>query len=113
MGDAAPALLALASRIEAARAPRSTGGKTPVPAKAMVLWERIIAQHPRSPEAPEALLASARAMRDAGDTAAAITRFETLLVDYPESALLPQARRDIERLRGQVPPESWVTSHGS
>jgi outer membrane protein assembly factor BamD (BamD/ComL family) len=50
------------------------------------------------------LLLSARAVRDAGDRAGAIVRLEKLLVEYPESALLPQARRDLERLRGQVPP---------
>jgi len=104
LGDAAPALLALASRIEAGKAKRGTDGKIPVAAKAMVLWDRIIASYKKSPEAPEALLASGRALRDAGDHPAAVTRFEMLLVDYPESALLPQARRDLERLRGQVPP---------
>jgi len=106
LGEAAPALLSLASRIEAARHAPMMNGKTPVPPKAVVLWDRIVSQHPKSPEAPEALLASARALRDAGDTSAAITRIETLLVDYPESALLPQARRDLERLRGAVPPET-------
>ncbi len=108
LSDAAPALLSLASRIEARLAVRSAGkAPTPaaVPAKAMALWDRIVKQHPKSPEAPEALLASARALRDAGQTPAAIQRFETLLVDYPESALLPQARRDLERLRGNIPPE--------
>ena len=40
----------------------------------------------------------------AGDKAGAITRFETLLVDYPTSALAPQARRELERMKGQVPP---------
>jgi tetratricopeptide (TPR) repeat protein len=105
LGEAAPVLLALASRIEAAKATPAANGKTPVPAKALVLWDRIVAQHPKSPEAPEALLASARAYRDSGDNAGAVARFESLLIDYPESALLPQARRDLERLRGQVPPE--------
>ncbi len=105
LGEAAPVLLALASRIEAAKAIKGANSKQPVPPKALALWDRIVAQYPKSPEAPEALLASARAFRDAADTTAAVTRFETLLIDYPESALLPQARRDLERLRGQVPPE--------
>ena len=91
IGDASPALLALAARIR-------TG------ADALAIWDRIIARHPKSPEAPEALLLSARAARDAGNGADAIVRLEKLLVEYPESALLPQARRDLERLRGQVPP---------
>lgn len=92
MGDAAPALLSLAARLLA-----------PKP-QAMALWERVIKQFPKSPEAPESLLASARALRDAGDRAGATARLETLLVEYPDSALLPQARRDLERLKGQVPP---------
>ncbi len=103
VGDAAPALLALAARIEAAR---SDGAR--VPQRAFVLWDRIIATYPRSPEAPDALLTSARALRDANDKPGAIARYETLLVDYPESALLPQARRDLERLRGLVPPNTFA-----
>ncbi len=91
VGPAAPALLAMAARLS-------------TPAGAMVLWDRIIATWPKSPEAPESLLASARALRDAGDKVGATTRLETLLVDYSTSALAPQARRDLERMKGQVPP---------
>lgn len=112
LGEAAPALLSIASRIEAAKVITGANGKPAVPPKAMALWDRIVSQYGKSPEAPEALLASARALRDAGDNAAAITRFETLLVDYPESALLPQARRDLERLRGQVPPSQFFAVSG-
>ena len=72
------------------------------------MWDRIITNYPRSPEAPDVLLTWARALRDANDKAGAITRYESLLVDYPESALLPQARRDLERLRGQVPPDLFA-----
>jgi tetratricopeptide (TPR) repeat protein len=92
IGDASPALLALAARLERGE-------------RALSLWDRIVAQHPKSPEAPEALLLSARAVRDAGDRAGATARLERLLVEYPESALAPQARRDLERLKGQVPPD--------
>ena len=112
LGEAAPALLSLASRIEGAKVLLGANAKPAVPPKAMVLWDRIVAQHAKSPEAPEALLASARALRDAGDNPAAITRLETLLVDYPDSALVPQARRDLERLRGQVPPSQLFTMSG-
>ncbi len=88
---AAPALLALAARIRGARG-------EPV-------WARIRAQHPASPEGAEALLALARARRAAGDAAAAIAHLETLILDHPGSALLPQARRELEGLRGQRPPD--------
>lgn len=91
VGAAAPAMLAMAARLS----PR---------AGAMTLWDRIIATWPKSPEAPESLLASARALRDTGDTVGATTRLETLLVEYATSALAPQARRELERLKGRVPP---------
>ena len=71
---------------------------------AVALYDRIVRDFPRSPEAPEALLAWARALRDAGDKPAAVTKFEQLLVDYGTSALAPQARRDLERLKGAIPP---------
>lgn len=89
-GDAAPAMLSLAARLENGR---------PASGRSMTLWDRIVKEFPKSPEAPEALLASARALRAAGDTAAAVTRYETLLIDYPDSALLPQGRRELEQLR--------------
>jgi len=91
VGSAAPALLAQAARLSST-------------AQATALWTRIVKDYPRSPEAPEALLAWGRALREAGDKDAAIVRFEQLLLEYPGSALTPQARRDLERLRGQVPP---------
>lgn len=98
VGPAAPALLSMAARLS----PR---------AAAIALWDRIIVTWPKSPEAAEALLASARALLTAGDKAGATTRLETLLVDYPTSALAPQARRELERMKGQVPPAtpSFVT----
>lgn len=89
--DAAPALLSFAARLELARA----GSK-----QSLFLWDRIIKDFPKSPEAPEALLNSARALRDAGDKAGAITRYESLLIDYPESALVHQGRRELEQLKG-------------
>ncbi len=108
VGDAAPAFLAQAARIEAARVPLINGGQRSVPPRALALWNRIITSYPRSPEAPDVMLTWARALRDANDKAGAIARYESLLVDYPESALLPQARRDLERLRGQVPPDHFA-----
>jgi hypothetical protein len=89
-GDAAPTLLSLAARLENGR---------PTTGRSMTLWNRIVKEFPKSPEAPEALLASARALRVAGDTAGAVARYESLLIDYPDSALLPQGRRELEQLR--------------
>lgn len=94
-GEAAPALLSLAARLEYGR---------PANPRSMVLWDRIVKDFPKSPEAPEALLASARALRAAGDTAGASRRYESLLIDYPESALLPQGRRELQQLTAPKPP---------
>ena len=91
VGAAAPAFIAQGARLSRKN-------------EAVALYDRIIRDFPRSPEAPEALLAWARALRDAGDKAAAVTKFEQLLVDYGTSALAPQARRDLERLKGAIPP---------
>jgi hypothetical protein len=33
----------------------------------------------------------------------AASRLETLILDYPESALVPEARRELDRIRGLVP----------
>ena len=91
VGAAAPAFIAQGARLSRKN-------------DAVALYDRIVRDFPRSPEAPEALLAWARALRDAGDKPAAVTKFEQLLVDYGTSALAPQARRDLERLKGAIPP---------
>lgn len=91
VGAAAPAFIAQGARLSRKN-------------EAVALYDRIIRDFPRSPEAPEALLAWARVLRDAGDKPAAVTKFEQLLVDYGTSALAPQARRDLERLKGAIPP---------
>jgi tetratricopeptide (TPR) repeat protein len=112
-GDAAPqlgaAFLALArgdsntaaqkfiasSRIHAARGD-ATG--------AIALWRRIVTEQGDAPEAAEAELEWARALRRSGDTQGATAHLEHLILSAPQSALLPQARRELELLRGTVPP---------
>lgn len=91
VGAAAPAFLAQAARLSK-------------PPAAVPLYDRIVREFTKSPEAPEALLAWARALRDAGDRPGAVARLEQLLVEYTTSALAPQARRELERLRGVIPP---------
>ncbi len=97
--DAAPALLGLAARLARAR-------------RSIALWDRIVRDWPKSPEAAEALLAWARVLIATGDKAGAVQRLETLLVDYPESALLPQARRELQQLTGQLPPATATSPDG-
>ena len=43
-------------------------------------------------------------IRRSGDTSGAIAHLEHLILNAPESALLPQARRELDLVRGTVPP---------
>jgi tetratricopeptide (TPR) repeat protein len=91
VGPAAPAVLAISARL---------GARDAAPG----VWNRIVTQYPTSPEAPEALLSWARLQLARGDKDGARVHLERLLVDYTTSALAPQARRELERLKGMVPP---------
>ncbi len=92
--DAAPFLEGIAARLYA-----SVGDTT----RAVTLWQRLIEQRAESPEAAESDLAWARVLRQRGDTASAILRLEHLILTFPRSALVPQARREMELIRGAVP----------
>jgi tetratricopeptide (TPR) repeat protein len=93
--EAASALLLAAARIHAAR-----GDTT----QALATWRRIVGEHGDAPEAAEAELEWARTLRRRGDVRGAIAHLEHLILNAPESALLPQARRELEIARGTVPP---------
>ena len=92
--DAAPLMLNAAARIAAVRNDDST---------AIALWQRIVADHADSPEAAEAELEWARTLRRHGDSAAAVQRLEHMILTYPRSALVPQARRELDLARQSVP----------
>jgi tetratricopeptide (TPR) repeat protein len=68
--------------------------------RAISHWKRIVDEMPETPEAPQADLSWARELRAAGDRAAAAARLEHLILTYPESALVPQARYELAHLRG-------------
>lgn len=87
--DAAPALLTLAARI----AP---------PADAPARWAAILARYPKTIDAPEAALELARAAARRNPTDA-IPLYEQMILDYPDSALVPLARRELERLARTTP----------
>jgi len=93
--EAASAILLAAARVHAAREDAKS---------AIAVWQRIVAQYGSAPEAAEAELEWARALRRAGDTAGAIAHLEHLILNAPQSALLPQARRELDLVRGTVPP---------
>lgn len=96
--DAAPLLIAIAARIETARRDDR---------RAMALWQRVATEFAQAPEAPEAYLEWSRGLRRRGDGAGARERLEHLIITYPGSALVPQARRELDALR------SATTSSGA
>lgn len=72
--------------------------------EAVALWKRIVEADSASPEAPQAELAWARALRASGNAAEAGKHLEHMILAYPESALLPQARRELDLVRSSIPP---------
>ncbi|HEV7704180.1 MAG TPA: hypothetical protein VGO46_07790 [Gemmatimonadaceae bacterium] len=97
LGDAAPLLLATAARLYAAHHSEQ---------QAVTLWSAIVEKSGDAPEAPEAELDWARALRHGGQAQAAIDHLEHLILTYPQSALLPQARRELELSRNGIAPQS-------
>ena len=95
--DAAPLLLATAARLFGARRDD---------AAAVALWRSVVTDHASAPEAPEADLEWARALVRARDPLAAVTRLEHLILTYPDSALVPQARRELDQARAALPASS-------
>jgi tetratricopeptide (TPR) repeat protein len=79
--------------------------------EAVAIWQSIVDSTPQAPEAPEAELEWARALRRSGDTAASVKHLEHLILTYPESAMLPQARRELELARHAVPAGADSSSH--
>jgi hypothetical protein len=71
--------------------------------QAIALWKRIVEQQSSTPEAPSAELEWARALRRRGDSAGAVARLEHLILTYPQSALVPQARRELDLARAGIP----------
>jgi hypothetical protein len=95
VADASPLLLMIAARLFRATADS---------AKSEVIWDALIKTYAQSPEAAEADLEWAKVLRRKGNGAAAIARLEHLILTYPQSALVPQARRELELAKGTIPP---------
>jgi tetratricopeptide (TPR) repeat protein len=72
-------------------------------AGAEVLLTAALAADSLGPAAPAAELALARVREQTGHTEVAIRQLEHLILLHPQSAVVPQARRLMDRLRGVVP----------
>ena len=73
-------------------------------AQAIALWSRIIDKDKDTPEAPQAELEWARHLRAKGDAVGATAHLEHMILTYPSSALVPQARRELELTKSAIPP---------
>jgi hypothetical protein len=90
-------LVSIAAQVEAARKNDT---------EAIALWKRIVENDGGTPEAPQAELEWARLLRRNGDSAGAATHLEHMILTYPQSALVPQARRELELTKSAIPPVS-------
>lgn len=73
-------------------------------AQGIALWRRIVEQDKDTPEAPQAELEWARLLRRKGDIAGATSHLEHMILTYPQSSLVPQARRELELTKQAIPP---------
>ncbi|GMR13205.1 MAG: hypothetical protein BMS9Abin29_1408 [Gemmatimonadota bacterium] len=71
---------------------------------AAALREQVVERFADAPEAAEAILALARfRSREAVGVPSAIMLLENLILARPNSAIVPTARRELERLQGRIP----------
>jgi tetratricopeptide (TPR) repeat protein len=73
-------------------------------AEAVAIWKRILEQEKDTPEAPQAELEWARMLRRKGDAKGAADHLEHMILAYPQSALVPQARRELDLTKSSIPP---------
>jgi TolA-binding protein len=93
IADASPLALNVAARLFAAA--RDT-------AKSEAIWRTIIDRYADAPEAAESELAWARVLRSRGENEPAMTHLEHLILTWPQSALVPQARRELDLARARM-----------
>jgi hypothetical protein len=92
--DAAALMLNAAARIVSARHDDNA---------AIAVWQRVVNEYVSAPEAAEAELEWARTLRRKGDNAGAVQHLEHMILTWPRSALVPQARRELDLARQSVP----------
>ena len=71
--------------------------------RAAALLERALRVEPDGPQTPAAFLGLAELAIRRGRTAEAVERLEALILDHPTSAVVPQARRLLDQVRGRIP----------
>jgi len=70
---------------------------------ALALFDDVVRAGEKSAAAPAAELEWARLLERQQKTAEAIAHLEHLILAYPESAVVPEARRELERAKGAIP----------
>jgi len=70
---------------------------------AVALFDEVVRTGGTGAAAPAAELEWARLLERQQQTAAAIQHLERLILSYPGSALVPEARRELERAKGAIP----------
>src|SRR6266576_3898660 len=95
-GGGRPDLLLLAGRV-AARLDTVQQGT------ALALFDEVVSTGGQGAAAPAAELEWARLLERRAQTAEAIRHLEHLILTYPGSAVVPEARRELERAKGAIP----------
>jgi hypothetical protein len=70
---------------------------------ALALFDDVVRTAGRGAAAPAAELEWARLLVSGGRTSDAIQHLEHLILSYPGSAVVPEARRELERAKGAIP----------
>jgi len=78
-------------------------GGAPNEATAIAVFDEIVRAGGSGAAPPAAELEWARVLVRQGRAAEAVQRLEHLILSYPGSAFIPEARRDLERARGVIP----------
>jgi len=95
-GTGRPDLLLLAARVAARLGPEQQ-------LTALALCDEVVRTGGTGAAAPAAELEWARLLERRQQTADAIQHLEHLILSYPGSALVPEARRELERAKGAIP----------
>jgi hypothetical protein len=91
-----PDILLLAGRVGARLGPAEQQA-------ALAVFDEVVRTAGSSAAAPAAELEWARLLEQRLEPAAAIQHLEHLILSYPGSAVVPEARRELDRAKGAIP----------